>query len=571
MCGIAGIFYKRQNNSISRDINNILAKIKHRGPDGRGVFVEKNKIALGNTRLSIQDITRNGNQPLYSECKRYVIVFNGEIYNFKDLKKKLKEYRFRTNTDTEVLLYLFIKFGFKCLDSLKGFFSFAIWDKKKEELYCARDKFGIKPFYYTNDNSKFIFCSEIKPILDLKNNNEPNLNAINAYLTSEYYENIDRTFFDQIHKLSPGHYLIFSNKRVKIRKFWDFKSNLLNIKLPKKTSHIKELIFNKIEKAVKLSLVSDTKVSIAASGGLDSSILFYHVKKNYGNISSLMSFKFNDKKYSEEKYVKYSLKKFGYKSKFSKIDEDDFFSSIDKSIKIQEEPFSGLPVMAYEKCFQDNKNYKVILDGSGLDEAHCGYDKYKYLKKNQYKISQDGSFIGDIISENLKKNSTNYDYQLKKFFEDPLKNSMFQDLFYIKLPRALRFRDKISMANSCELRPSFLDDELILTLFKLNKKFHLNKNYGKILLREHYLKLIGKQIVYRNKQQVQTPQREWFKRDKYSYINKLINSKNNIWETNWIDKKKFVNLLNLIKKKKYNNSFFIWKMINLNVWYKNYF
>ena len=227
--------------------------------------------------------------------------------------------------------------------------------------------------------------------------------------------------------------------------------------------------------------------------------------------------------------------------------------------------------MAYEKCFQDNKNYKVILDGSGLDEAHCGYDKYKYLKKNQYKISQDGSFIGDIISENLKKNSTNYDYQLKKFFEDPLKNSMFQDLFYIKLPRALRFRDKISMANSCELRPSFLDDELILTLFKLNKKFHLNKNYGKILLREHYLKLIGKQIVYRNKQQVQTPQREWFKRDKYSYINKLINSKNNIWETNWIDKKKFVNLLNLIKKKKYNNSFFIWKMINLNVWYKNYF
>jgi len=571
MCGIAGIYYEKRNRAISHDINKILKKIKHRGPDGKGFFVDKNKIALGNTRLSIQDISRNGNQPIYSACKRYVIVFNGEIYNFKDLKKKLNEYDFKTNTDTEVLLYLFIKFGFKCLRLLKGFFSFAIWDRKKEMLFCARDKFGVKPFYYTKENSKFIFCSEIKPILDLKNSNKPNLNAINSYLTSEYYENVEKTFFNDIQKLSPGHYLTFYNNTIHIKKYWDFEDALSKTKMPKKKKEVGEFLYKKIDNAVKLSLVSDAKVSIAASGGLDSSILFYHVKKNYEKINSLMSFKFKEKNYSEEKYVRYAVKKFGYKSKFSLINQKDFFSSIDSSVKIQEEPFSGLPVMAYEKCFYNNKNYKVVLDGSGLDEAHCGYDKYRINNKNLNKTSQDGSFIGDIISKDLETKSSNYDYQLKKFFKDPLKNSMYQDLFYIKLPRALRFRDKISMANSCELRPSFLDDELILTLFKLNNKLHINNEYGKLLLRKHYLKYIGKQIALRKKQHVQTPQREWFKEDKYDYLKKMINCKNNIWETNWIDKKKFLNLLNLTNKGKYNNSFFIWKVINLNIWYKNFF
>ena len=133
MCGIAGIYNEKKDRSIAHDIKKILKKIKHRGPDGKGFFIDKNKLALGNTRLSIQDISRNGNQPIYSACKRYIIVFNGEIYNFKDLKKELIEYDFNTNTDTEVLLYLFIKFGFKCLGLLKGFFSFAIWDRKKEK------------------------------------------------------------------------------------------------------------------------------------------------------------------------------------------------------------------------------------------------------------------------------------------------------------------------------------------------------------------------------------------------------------------------------------------------------
>lgn len=569
MCGIAGIFHKNKNNFLKDNIKKILKYIKHRGPDGSGYFIDEGKIALGNTRLSIQDLSDKGNQPIISKCKRYVIVFNGEIYNFKDLRKKLNQ-NFNSNSDTEVLLYLYMKFGKNCVNLLKGFFSFAIWDKKKQLLFCARDKFGIKPFYYYRDNNKFIFCSEINPILKMNINYSPNLNSINSYLTSEYYENIKNTFFNCIYKLKPGYYLTFQNNNLKFKKYWDFKENLAKIDLPKKNNDKAKLIYEKIDTAVKLSLVSDTKISIAASGGLDSSILFYHVKKNYGKISSLVSFTFDDKKYSEQKHVENVLNKFGYKANFSLIDQKLFFSSVKKSIKILEEPFSGLPVISYEKCFSDNKKFKVILDGSGLDEAHCGYEKYRNLHQNINQFTQDGTFLGNIISENLKKKSNNNDHELKKKFSDPLKNKMYQDLFFIKLPRALRFRDKISMSNSCELRPSFLDDELISLLFKLEKKNHLNSNYGKIFLRNLYKKHIGKKIAFRNKQQIQTPQREWLKNENI-YLKKILNNNSIIWDTNWINKKKFEELYEKFNRNEFNNSFFIWKVLNLNYWLKEFF
>ncbi len=571
MCGIAGIIGKKPNKQLYKNIKKILKEIKHRGPDGSGYFLDKdNNLALGNTRLSIQDISSNAAQPFHSKCKRFVIVFNGEIYNFKDLKRDLLEYDFKSNSDTEVLLYSYIKYGYNCLDKLKGFFAFAIWDKKNKTLFCARDKFGVKPFYYYKDENKFIFCSEIKPILNNKVNYLPNLNAINAYLTSEYYENVEHTFFKNIYKLNPGHILLYKNHKIYKKPYWDFRANLSKINLPKSIIEQKKYIYEKIDKAVKLSLVSDANVSIAASGGLDSSILFYHVKKNYGKISELVSFKFNDKNYSEEKYVNFAVKKFGYKAKYSLISEKNFYKSIKKSVEIQEEPFSGLPVIAYEKCFDSNNKYKVILDGSGLDEAHCGYNKYKFIKKDFSKFTQDGSYLGNIISNELEKKSNNYDYELNNYFKDPVKNLMYLDMFFIKIPRALRFRDKMSMAYSCELRPSYLDDELISILFNLEKKFHFNKKYGKLLLRNYYSNYIGKKIAFRNKQQIQTPQREWFKKDSEKYIENLLN-KEKIWETNWIDKKKFENLFDLFKKNKINNSFFIWKAINLNEWYKRFF
>ena len=158
MCGIAGIITQKKEANIKKSIDLMLNLLKHRGPDGHGSWINKQQnIAIGNTRLAIQDPTKRGNQPMSSRDGRYVIVFNGEIYNFRNIKKSLSNFNFKTNTDTEVLLYAYIKFGTRCLNKLEGFFSFVIWDNLKDELFCARDRFGIKPFYYTINQNKFIF------------------------------------------------------------------------------------------------------------------------------------------------------------------------------------------------------------------------------------------------------------------------------------------------------------------------------------------------------------------------------------------------------------------------------
>jgi len=571
MCGIAGIITQKKEANIKKSIDLMLNLLKHRGPDGHGSWINKQQnIAIGNTRLAIQDPTKRGNQPMSSRDGRYVIVFNGEIYNFRNIKKSLSNFNFKTNTDTEVLLYAYIKFGTRCLNKLEGFFSFVIWDNLKDELFCARDRFGIKPFYYTINQNKFIFSSEIKPILNEKKNYTPELNSINSYLTSEYYENIESTFYKNIFKLKPGHYIKFKDNKLHQKKFFDFLSYSQKKSYSSNNKRKKEMLENLIDNAVKKSLISDVPISIASSGGLDSSILQYHAKKNYTHKLKLISFDFLNKKYSEKKYVNNIQKITNLDASYSKMTPKVFLDMIRSSCKNQEEPFAGLPIITYEHCIKKRGNYKVILDGSGIDEAHCGYDKYSNNNKNYLKKAQDNTIIKSIISDDLRKNSNNNDYELKRFLKNDQKNQMYTDLFYIKLPRALRFRDKLSMAHSCELRPTFLDIDLITFLFNLKNEDQKHGKYGKYFLRKTYEDILGKNIVFRNKQQVQTPQREWFSHEMKKWLMDFLENAE-IWDTNWIDKKKFYFLFKRFLDGKEKNSFFIWKVINLEFWKKTYF
>ena len=571
MCGIAGIITQKKEANIKKSIDLMLNLLKHRGPDGHGSWINKQQnIAIGNTRLAIQDPTKRGNQPMSSRDGRYIIVFNGEIYNFRNIKRSLSDFNFKTNTDTEVLLYAYIKFGTRCLNKLEGFFSFVIWDNLKDELFCARDRFGIKPFYYTINQNKFIFSSEIKPILIEKKHYTPELNSINSYLTSEYYENIESTFYKNIFKLKPGHYIKFKDNKLHQKKFFDFLSYGQKKSYSSNSKRKKEMLENLIDNAVKKSLISDVPISIASSGGLDSSILQYHAKKNYTHKLKLISFDFLNKKYSEKKYVNNIQKITNLDASYSKMTPKVFLDMIRSSCKNQEEPFAGLPIITYEHCIKKRGNYKVILDGSGIDEAHCGYDKYFNNNKNYLKKAQDNTIIKSIISDDLKKNSNNNDYELKRFLKNDQKNQMYTDLFYIKLPRALRFRDKLSMAHSCELRPTFLDIDLITFLFNLKNEDQKHGKYGKYFLRETYEDILGKNIVFRNKQQVQTPQREWFSHEMKKWLMDFLENAE-IWDTNWIDKKKFYFLFKRFLDGKEKNSFFIWKVINLEFWKKTYF
>lgn len=571
MCGIAGSFDLNNNKIDKKIIPLLIESIRHRGPNFENYWLNNNKsVLLINTRLSILDLSSNGNQPFISEDKRYIIVFNGEIYNFQKLKSKLKEFKFRSNSDTEVLLNLFIKFNSKCLDMLEGMFSFAIYDNLKKELFCARDPWGVKPFYYYKFENKFWFSSEIKSFFLIDKNIKKNEKSIFRYLSSEYHEHIEETYFHKIFKLRPGHYIKVKNSKVSQNKFWDFKKYYDKIYLPEnqeeRAHHIKGLISSSIQK----SMVSDVPISVTSSGGLDSSILQIIAKKHNEKIK-LASWIFNEKKYSEKKYIKEIGKITNLKGEMFCVTPKNFIKNLNKIVKINEEPFSGLPVLAYFLCLKNCSNTKVNLDGSGLDEAHTGYDKYfkknLSLETNLYS-SQDGtkSVFKNIINKKYSKKG--FDLNIKDFelpFNSNFENSKYLDMFYLKLPRALRFRDKLSMSLGKELRPCFLNTQLIASLFKLKKNEQFKRGYGKFFLRNIYKNDLSKNIVFSKKRNIQTPQTLWFKNTLVSWLDDFLQNAK-IWDRNWIDRQNFFQNYELFKKGKINNSFFIWKVINLEIW-----
>ncbi len=570
MCGISGVI-SHKNKINFQTISKVINSIKNRGPDDDGYWISNDKKnLLVNTRLSIIDPTKNGKQPIISSDNRHIIVFNGEIYNYKDLKFGLKEYNFRGRSDTEVVLYLYKKYKEMCLNYLEGMFAFAIYDTLTQELFCARDRFGIKPFYYFQNDKGFYFSSEINTFEHLGFSIGPNLFSVNRYLSSEYYEHIDQTFYKNIFKLKPGHYIKFKNKKRIEIPYWNFIEDLSKFEIPKtnsdKKSYFKNLIFNTVSK----SFVSDVPITIASSGGLDSSIINYTAYKKGKSINSI-SFSFNDENFSEKKYVDLISSKTNSNATFFKSTSSIFKDNIKYSIKKMNEPFAGLPIIAYMLLIKNKAKNKVIIDGSGLDEMHCGYDKYFNLKKKiKLTVSQDKSksILAGLAGERLKNYSI--DENMKEVFKDFTLDAMYKDLFYIKLPRSLRFRDKLSMLYGKEIRPAFLDKKLALSFFKLKRTSHYKGNFGKYFLRDLYSKELGKKICFAKKRHIQTPQTAWFKKDLKKWILNFCENLS-IVENGWIDNRSLRKNLDLFFNGKINNSFFIWQIINLEIWFKTKF
>lgn len=569
MCGIAGLIRFDNNKVTDQQIKTTILSLKHRGPDNSGFWLSEDRDKfLVNTRLSILDLSKKGNQPFYYQNKNYVIVFNGEIYNYKNLKKKLNEFEFKSNSDTEVLLYLYVKFGEHCLDMLDGMFSFAIFDKKNNKLFCARDRYGIKPYYYVYTKNFFFFSSEIISIKKMNLiKNQINFRSVSSYLTSEYYENISKTFYKNIIKLKPGHFLTLRENSLKEESFTNFEKDIKKITIPKKVNEKEKQLYFLLNQAVKKSLVSDVKYSLASSGGLDSSILQILTKVNTRSKLSLISFIFKEEKYSEEKYIKYFAKKMDLKVKSILITPETFLKLFSQVNKICEEPHAGLPVMAYYECIKKCNKNKIILDGSGIDECHLGYEKYLNDSRDLFSIGQDNSI--SVIDKNINKfflkKYNNYNFLKKKYFKEDYKNKMFYDLFYIKIPRALRFRDKISMSNSVELRPSFLDRDLISYFFNLDLDSHYKNGLQKYLIRKTFKNKFSDNFFYLKKRQIQTPQREWLKNELNGFVKERINN-SALWDFGFYNKNNFLKNYEFFLKDKINNSFFIWQFLNLDSW-----
>ena len=383
MCGLLGCYVKKE---LSKEkLNKSLRLMSHRGPDNSAVskyIINKKFLYFGHVRLSIIDLSKSGSQPFSSPCGNYSIIFNGEIYNYKEIKKKLiyLGYKFKTKTDTEVLLNSLIEWGTDCLKDFIGMFAFAFYDNSRKKILFARDAFGIKPFFYFLDDREIFFSSSINSLGNLaKKKFDINFQRSYDYLVHGDYDSNSSSFIKNVDHLKPAHYFYFDLNTCLISKptrWWNPDvSTCKNISFKKASLKLRELFIE----SIKLHLRSDVPIGVALSGGIDSSSIASVVKYVDSNIKlKTFSFISEDKKISEEKWIDYLNALFDFNSNKITISsntlEDDLIDLCEK----QEEPFGSTSIYAQYKVFKKVKqsNVKVILDGQGADELLAGYLGY---------------------------------------------------------------------------------------------------------------------------------------------------------------------------------------------------
>lgn len=562
MCGIAGVI---SENSEEAALKTMLKKQSHRGPDHTGIYIDKGFAGLGHNRLSIIDLSPDANQPFCDSSKRYYLSFNGEIYNYKELKLELKHvYTFRTNSDTEVLLAAFMHWGKECLHKLNGMFSFAIWDTQDKTLFAARDRFGVKPFYYFSGNGFFYFASEIKSILSVTKYNSPNKKVWANYFKYGSYGMPHETFYKGINQLPGGCSLEYSNKTLSVTRWYNFEEQINNSPKIYDFHQAKEYYLEMLHDSISLRFRADVPVGFNISGGVDSSLLLALVNlfREKSNINAY-TFYTGDKRYDELPWVKEMISYTDnplHKVKFEalEVEKDNEFIS-----KIQDEPFGGIPTLAYSKIFKQahKDGIKVLLDGQGMDEQWAGYDYYLNSRNTTIQGTSNSSpFRKHVLNPEFAKYSVKPEYP--EPFDNRVQNLQFRDLFYTKIPRALRFNDRVSMAYSTELREPFLDHHLVEFAFAQPQNFKIKGEVQKFLIREILSQLTSREISHAPKRPLQTPQREWLGNELKEYVYENLQHLKSSVGADWFDHKEIENEWKNYLAGDNNSSFHIWQWIN---------
>ncbi|MFA6392457.1 MAG: asparagine synthase (glutamine-hydrolyzing), partial [Patescibacteria group bacterium] len=526
MCGIVGVINLDQKSVDKKDIERMTRIIKHRGPDDEGCFIDKN-IGLGHCRLSIIDLSSAGHQPMSNKDGSIWIIFNGEIYNYLELRKELEKrgHSFQSDTDTEVIICAYKEWGEKCLEKFNGMWAFAIWDKNKKELFCSRDRFGIKPFYYFFDGKIFTFASEIKALLELGIPKKPNDALIYDFLKFGMLDHTNETFFKDIYKLPAASWLkLASDGKIIIEKYWDFEvSDKIEDKIPdqKYTEQFRELFID----AIKLRLRSDVPIGSCLSGGLDSSSIVCTVNKllkeknvpSIGEIQKTFSSCFANKKFDEREYIEEVIKHTGAEKNYIFPKPEEFLEELDNLIWHQEEPFSGTSMFAQQMVFKKaREKVKILLDGQGGDELLAGYRKFYFfyllkLFKNKkiikcFKTALPFFASIEVLKTLYVKNGLKYLFKtsknniidnllnpvfLKNFadrklsfgYQNNLGKRLKEDLTKWSLPVLLRYEDKNSGTFGLEARLPFLDYRLVEQAAKMPLDQKMRLGWTKFILR----------------------------------------------------------------------------------------
>ncbi len=542
MCGILG---QISNKNIDEKIfYNELFKLNHRGPDDNGIFIDKN-VALGHTRLSIIDLSDLAHQPMISECGRYIVVYNGEIYNYKDIKKDLekKGYFFRSHSDTEVILNGFIEYKEEISDRLNGMFAIAIYDKLSKELFLLRDRSGMKPLYYFKNYQNFVFSSELKCLVGYSK--IYNIEAKILFLLLGYVPE-PLTIYDKISSFPAGHYAFFKDGQLKFYKFDEYK---FEPKIKKPYIEIISDIRTLFNQSIQRHLISDAPLGIFLSGGVDSSLLTAVASQYKQNLHTL-SIIFTEDRLNEEYFQDLIVKKYNTKHKKYLIEEKSFLEEIDNFFQTMEQPtIDGLNTYFISKAAREC-GLKAVFSGIGSDEIFYGYPSFKDVRilksmhnfkfifanlskfSNKYKklellkadedlayyLPKRGLFTPYEISKILKINIKEiyesisklwswYNTTFIKDLEDKI--SFFELNMYMK-NQLLRDADLFGMANSIEIRVPFLDKELLNYTLRVESKHKIGKT-NKQLLIDIFKDLLPDEIFKRPKMGFTLPYENWFK------------------------------------------------------------
>lgn len=611
MCGICGFSTIGFNkNQLPKKLDAMTEILQHRGPDEQGSFLE-NGIGLGFRRLSIIDLN-NGSQPQTNEDNSVIIVFNGEIYNYRELRVDLQKrgHRFRTESDTEVIIHLYEDYGFDCLKRLRGMFSFVIYDCKKQILFGARDYFGIKPMYYYHQENTLLFASEIKSILAFGIKREVNQEALFHYLTFQYVPD-PLTMFKDIYKLPPGHYFIYQNNNLKIKKYWQISFAEEDKPISYFIDGTRELLKESVQK----HSISDVPLGAFLSSGIDSTAIVSLLKQQ-GPINTY-TVGFDVPGYNEIAVARETARQLGTIHKDEVIDSRKYFSILPELIWYQDEPVADPSAIAlYFVAKLAKKDIKVVLSGEGADEIFGGYNIYKepsdlkfftylpdYLKK---RINEWARLLPEMKGKNFLLRGTK-DLQerfygnamifpetekiifrgLEKFANSKMASNMFTNPLYQRatnyedstkmqfvdlnlwLPgNILSKADKMTMANSLELRVPFLDKNVFEFARTIPAKYKIYKGVTKFILREAMKGIVPESILYRRKLGFPVPIRVWLKAEYFEIVWEVIS---NAGIDYLLDKKIIQELMMEHRAGKKDNSRKIWTIFIFAIWYQAYF
>jgi len=620
MCGITALISKEGEPENKNLISKVLDSFPYRGPDDNGIdYVDINeKIIFGHLRLSILDISEAGHQPMYDHSGRYVMIFNGEIYNYKEIKSKyLRDVKFKSGTDSEVLLELYAVMKEKILDIINGMFAIIIYDKVEDEIFFTRDRLGIKPLYICNLKDKILLCSEPKAAVTSNFVKfEPNEEAIFDFLAFGERDHTVPTFFQYVSRIPPGTFgIIKKDMTIVYEEYWNIKNNQVKNLTDLKMEDIVNKVDELINEAIKYRLISDVPVGTSLSGGIDSSLVAALANKYHDNKFTSVSAIFEGEEIDESKFSKLIVKENNLKGVFTSPKPDEVINQLDKILEIQGEPIGSMsPLVQYFVMKEAKKNnLTVMLDGQGADELFAGYTHYidtyfkelsgnlhwrkLYRKYKEHMAFSERDIKHKILIKIIFKGVLEkilpqkiYEHRIKrnklKLFKEgvfekyydgkrvklPKRLSLKESLLYSttisSLPNLLMYEDRNSMAFSIEARVPYLDHNVVEFMASLKTDQIYEIMISKVILRKISERYIPEDIAWRkDKIGFAAPEKKWMQKLKTEIHNRLS-------ENSWVMNFANFNYLNELFENFENLSIheyrYIWRCYSVEWWYNKF-